>query len=245
MSTPEGRGIAGRPHQREDVVANPVVHVDRLHGVAGGGDLLGAEDRLDARHREVGHPLQDDPFVVELREPHPQLHHEAVHLGLGERVGALLLDRVLGRQHHERLFQLPGLVADGHLALLHRFEQRALHLGGSPVDLVGQQEVREHRPLPRHEGPVPLVVDEGPDQIGRQQVGRELDPGEVGPHALGNALCEQRLRDSRHPLDEQVATREEADQHPLHDVFLPDHDPAELGRQAVGKGGNGPHAPSR
>ena len=59
----------------------------------------------------------------------------------------------------------------------------------------------------------------------------------IGPHALGHALGEQRLCDSGHPLDEEVAAGEQADQHPLHDALLPHHDPAELGRQAVGKGG--------
>ena len=146
------------------------------------------------------------------------------------------LDRILGREHHERLLQLPGLVADGDLALLHRFEQRALHLGGSPVDLVGQQEIREHRPLPGHEGLVALVVDEGSDQVRRQQVGSELDARETGPHAFGDALGEQRLRDPGHALDEQVAAGEQADQHPLHDSLLPDHDPAELGGQAAREG---------
>ena len=37
------------------------------------------------------------------------------------------------------------LVADRDLALLHHLEQRALDLGRGPVDLVGEQEVREHR----------------------------------------------------------------------------------------------------
>ena len=150
-----------------------------------------------------------DPFFFKLREPHLQLHHEAVHLRLGERVGAFLLDGVLGREHHEWLVELPGFVADRDLALLHRLEERTLHLRGSPVDLVGEQEVREYRALPRDEGLVPLVVDQGADQIRRQQVGGELNPGKVGPHTLRNALGEQGLRDSGHPLDEQVAASQQ------------------------------------
>ena len=60
---PESRGIAGRPDQREDVVANPVVHIDRLDGVPGGGDLLRAHHRFHLRNGEVRHPLQDDPSL--------------------------------------------------------------------------------------------------------------------------------------------------------------------------------------
>jgi hypothetical protein len=41
--------------------------------------------------------------VVELGVAHIELEHEAVELGLGEGVGALLLDRVLGREDEEGL----------------------------------------------------------------------------------------------------------------------------------------------
>ena len=44
-----------------------------------------------------------------------------------------------------------GLAVDGHLALLHRLEQRRLGLGRRAVDLVGEQEVGEHRPLAQRE----------------------------------------------------------------------------------------------
>jgi len=40
-----------------------------------------------------------------------------------------------------------GLVADRHLPLLHRLEEGALHLGGGAVDLVGEDDLREDRPL--------------------------------------------------------------------------------------------------
>ena len=87
------------------------------------------------------------------------LQHEPVHLRFGKRIGSLLLDRVLRGKHQERLGELERLFADRHLALLHRLEQRALHLGGGAVDLVRQDEVGEDRPLPRLERAVLLIVD--------------------------------------------------------------------------------------
>ena len=42
----------------------------------------------------------------ELRELHQQLEEEAVELRLGQRIGAFHLQRVLRRQHEERLGQL-------------------------------------------------------------------------------------------------------------------------------------------
>jgi hypothetical protein len=38
-----------------------------------------------------------------------------------------------------------GGAGDGHLALLHRLEQRRLHLGRRAVDLVGEHDVGEDR----------------------------------------------------------------------------------------------------
>ena len=59
-----------------------------------------------------------------------ELEQEAVELGFGERVGAFVLDGVLGGEDEEGVGQVDGLVADGDLTLLHGFEQGALDLGG-------------------------------------------------------------------------------------------------------------------
>ena len=47
-----------------------------------------------------------------------QAHHEAVQLRLRQRVGALVLDRVLGREDHERARELVREDVDGDVALL-------------------------------------------------------------------------------------------------------------------------------
>src|SRR5262249_32665055 len=55
----------------------------------------------------------------------------AVELGLGQRVGALLLDRVLRGEDGEDARQRVAGAVHGHLPLLHRLEQRGLRLGGA------------------------------------------------------------------------------------------------------------------
>ena len=74
-------------------------------------------------------PLHDRQLLVVRRVADHDLEQEAVDLRLGQRVRALGLDRVLGREHEERVGDLVGLVADRHLVLLHDLEQRRLHLG--------------------------------------------------------------------------------------------------------------------
>src|SRR5439155_26680859 len=67
------------------------VHVDAIDGPAQGGELVGAEHRLDVQLRlDGGHALQDGQLLVAAGVGELQLEHEAVELGLGQRVGALL-----------------------------------------------------------------------------------------------------------------------------------------------------------
>ena len=49
---------------------------------------------------------------------------EAVELGLGQRVGALLLDRVLGADDEKGGGEGPGGGVGGDLSFLHRLQQR-------------------------------------------------------------------------------------------------------------------------
>jgi hypothetical protein len=80
------------------------------------------------------------------------LHEEAVELGLGQPVGAGLLDRVLGGDDHERPAHRVRDAVDGDPALLHDLQQRRLGLRAGPVDLVGQHDRREDRPALELEG---------------------------------------------------------------------------------------------
>ena len=70
-----------------------------------------------------------------------------------------VLDRVLGGDDEERQLERVRLAVDRHLALLHRLEQRRLRLRGRAVDLVHEEDVREHRPGPELELVRLLVED--------------------------------------------------------------------------------------
>jgi hypothetical protein len=82
------------------------------------GDGLEAEDAVAAlvarEHRGL---------LVGTRIAHREPDHEAVHLGLGQRVGPLVLHRVLGREDEERAGELVREHVDRDVALLHALEQ--------------------------------------------------------------------------------------------------------------------------
>ena len=106
--------------QIDDILLDLRIHVDgvgelsqanHVRGRKYGGDLM-----LNCR---AGHSTQDFQFVLALWVGHSQLQHEAVHLGLRQGIGALLLDWILGREDQERILERIGLGPDRHLPLLH------------------------------------------------------------------------------------------------------------------------------
>ena len=103
------------------------------------------------------------------------LHEEAVQLGLGQRVGAGLLDGVLGRDDHEGLGRGAAHAVDRHLGFFHDLQERGLGLGRGAVDLVGQDDLREDGA--GVEDPLARLLVEHVDarDVRGQQVGGELD----------------------------------------------------------------------
>ena len=67
-----------------------------------------------------------------------------------------------------------------------------------------------------------------PDEVGRQQVGRELDPRELEVQDLSERLHGQGLGQAGHAFDQQVAAAEESHHHPVEERLLADDDLAHL-----------------
>ncbi len=138
-------------------------------------------------------------------------HREPVELRLRQRVGALVLDRVLRRDHHERPAERIGDAVDCDLALLHALEERRLGLGRRAIHLVDEQQAREYRPGTKLELIRPLVEDVDARDVGRQKIRRELEPRERAVERARERLREHRLPDARKVLDDQVPLGDEAE----------------------------------
>ena len=164
------RGVARGHDEAYGVVLHRVVHehvlderLQRAQLVEREHLLRGAGPSADMREAMVVSSSYDGCGTDDV-------HEEAVALRLGQRVDALGLDRVLRGEHEERVGQLAGVAADADLALGHRLEQRRLHLGGRAVDLVGEDDVGEHR------APLDVEVlgrrapDARADEVGRHEV---------------------------------------------------------------------------
>ena len=210
-----------------------LVQEDFIERGARGANVLRTGDRLHHRSVSAPHALDDRALFLAARVVHHHLEHEAVELSLGQGVSALLFDRVLGGEHQEGVGQRARFAGQGDLALLHRFEQCRLHLGRGPVDLVGQHEVAEdrslvHRPIARFG-----VVNLGANQIGGQQIGRELDAMADSAHRARQRIDRQRLGQPRHALEQNVAVSDQADQQATKQRALADNHALDFGRDGM------------
>jgi hypothetical protein len=128
--------------------------------------------------RSLAAGRQQRAFGVAVGVAEFDAHQEAVKLRLGQRKGADLVRRVLGRDHEEGLGQRAGFALDRDLTLLHGFEQGALRLRGGAVDFVGEDQLGKDRTGQEAEFAALAFVDRDAGDVGGQQVAGELDARE-------------------------------------------------------------------
>ena len=80
----------------------------------------------------------------------------------------------------------------------------------------------------RAPGRAVLLDDLGAGDVGRHQVGRELNAAEVERQALGQRRDHQRLGQARHAFQDAVAAAEQRDQQLLDHLVLADDHAAKL-----------------
>ena len=120
------------------------------------------------------------------------------------------------------------LPPDRDLTFLHHFEQCTLHLGRGAVDLVGQQQVGEHRPKRCVELAGLLVVNTSADQVSRHKVRCELDALEVASNGGTQALNSHCFCQARHTFDQNMASGEQTNDQPFQQQVLADDDLLDL-----------------
>ena len=227
--------IAGPLDQLRRIVAQLGLHEDLANRLLGGLQLGRRHHRLQLQKGRLDLVLTEQLRLLpgaEVAQPH--LHEEAIELGLGQREGAGVLDRVLGRHHHERLGQVVRLAVDGDLPLLHCLQQRGLGLWGGAVDLVGEQNLAEHRARPEFEVVRALVEGANTGDIRGQQVRGELNAAKGAVEGAGKGLREHGLADTGHVLDQEVPMAEKGDQAEPDLILLVNDRPADVGGDRIG-----------
>ena len=102
------------------------------------------------------------------------------------------------------------MFADSDLPLLHRFEQRALHLGRCTIDFVGKNQIGKNWSELGGKFAGARVINERADQIRRQKVGGELQPLKTRLNACRHCFNGQRFGQPRNALEQDVTIGEQA-----------------------------------
>ena len=147
-------------HDAPDVVDQRVVDAHVPDGPLQGHDLLAPRNLLHVLDGVF--PLQvaqNTPLFLQCGMAQAQLHQEAVHLRLGQRERALVLDGVLRRQDQEGPGQHARHPIGCDLALAHGLQQGRLRARRGAVNLIGQQDVDEGRAGAELEVTPLLVID--------------------------------------------------------------------------------------
>ena len=194
------------------VVEQRVVDADRLDRVLQRAHGREVDDRLEPRDRIAAGALAEQLALDRLlRVAERDAQQEPVHLRLGQRVRAVVLGRVLRRDHHERpsswcvassIETWPSLIASSSADCV-RGVVRLISSASTTFAKIGPGLSSNTLPL--------LVVDRHADDVGRQQVARELDATEGAAERRGERARERRLADARDVLDQQVAARQQRD----------------------------------
>ena len=130
----------------EHVIHHRLFHGDAMHGVLQLTDVLSHQVGGLGFGKRHGAIAQDFALAGCIRVADAQAHQETVELRLRQRIGAMMLHRILRRDHHERAGQGMRVAIDGDLPFVHGFEERRLRFGRGAIDLISQQEIAEDRP---------------------------------------------------------------------------------------------------
>lgn len=79
----------------------------------------------------------------------------------------------------------------------------------------------------------------GSDDIGGKEIGRELDAAKASRKSLCEGVDSEGFGETGEAFDEEVVTGEEADQHAVDEVMLPDEDAGDFRTQRGDESGTG------
>ena len=128
------------------------------------------------------------------------LHKEAVELCFGQLVGASLLDRVLGGDHHEGAAGFVANAVNGNAGFFHDFQQCRLGLGRCAVNFIGEDDGGEDRTLMEVPVAGALIVDGDAGNVGGQRSGVNWIREWRALHGGGDRASERGLTGARERL---------------------------------------------
>src|ERR1700733_1291596 len=121
--------------------------------------------------------------------------------------------------------------AAGNRALLHSFQQRGLGLRRSPINFIGENQIRENRARLKAQSLGAMIVtldDPAAYDVGGHEVGSELNSRILEMQYASERPQQSGLAEARDAFQQHVAASQEADQDPIDHMLLADNDLADF-----------------
>ena len=118
-----------------------------------------------------------------------------------------------------------------HRAFLHCLEHGRLRLRRGAIDFIGQTNLREDWPSLKFEEPLAVGGFHHhvrAQNVGRHQVGRELDPREIEIERAGERADQERLAEARDSFQQAMPADEKTREHAVDDLLVTDDYAANL-----------------
>ena len=172
---------------------------------------VGRRDDGLERVQRVGHLLARDDLDLVVEPWVAQGHgsQKAVELTLRQRIGAMVFEGIQRGNQEERLRQRIRRALHADLRLPHRFQKCGLGARRRPVQFISQDDVGEHGTSHKPQRAASAVIHHAAGDVGRQQVGRGLDPLEGPPDGSRHRAGQHCLAHSGHILQEQMTAGEQ------------------------------------
>ncbi len=169
--------------------------------------------------------IQDGHFLFNGDVSEGTLVGKTIHLGLRKRVSPPQFNGILGGDNEEEIPKRIALPFDRDLLLGHRLEHGTLGPGRGPIDFVGEHDIRKDWSALKLKFPPAGIEDTHSEEVGRQEVGSELNPLEIrAPHRSRDRFGEGRFSGSGNILEQDVTAGHHRRQHPSNGLLLSQHD---------------------
>ena len=144
---PKDVGAApGGANEGYNIIDHAVAEVGFLHRVLYGGQVLPGHQGNQVVQGVAALPVQHHGgFVLRAGVAHGQPHHKPVHLAVGEQLSARRAGRVLGGDDRKGLWQGVAHPVHRDLSFLHGLQKGRLGAGSGAVQLVGEEQIAQHR----------------------------------------------------------------------------------------------------
>ena len=127
---------------------------------------------------------------------------------------------------------------DGNLALLHRFQQGRLGTRSGAVNLVGKQDIGDHRTFAVAELRRTRIEHHGAGDISWEQIRSELHAAETSANCSRQRSGEHGLAESRHIFQQHMAFTKDRDDRSGDHLSLANNDLFHLRNDLVDRIGN-------